>query len=84
MQLNCPTTSPSPPCLRPIPTYTKGPQIFKKKNMHWNQGGKGEVVGQLSCIYETITTKILKKLKTFLFDFLNFQTKINLEKKISK
>ena len=48
------------------------------------QGGKGEVVGQLSCIYETITTKILKKLKTFLFDFLNFQTKINLEKKISK
>ena len=29
------------------------------------QGGEGEVVGQLSCIYETITTKILKKLKKF-------------------
>ena len=29
------------------------------------QGGEGEVVGQLSCIYETITTKILKKLKNF-------------------
>ena len=29
------------------------------------QGGEGEVVGQLSCIYETITTKILKKLKIF-------------------
>ena len=41
-----------------------------------NQGGEGEVVGQLSCIYETITTKI------FLFNFLNFQTKINFEKKI--
>ena len=46
------------------------------------QGGEGEVVGQLSCIYETITTKILKKLKKILFNFLNFQTKINLEKKI--
>ena len=32
---------------------------------NYNQGGEGEVVGQLSFIYETITTKILKKLKKF-------------------
>ena len=34
--------------------------------------GEGEVFGQLSCIYETITTKFKKKIKKFLLDFLNF------------
>ena len=69
-------------------------KIFLQSTLHNNynnvykpdseQGGEGEVDGQLSCIYETITTKILKKLKKFLFNFLNFQTKINFEKKNSQ
>ena len=34
---------------------------------------EGEVVGQFSCIFETITTKIWKSLKFLtLFDYLNF------------
>ena len=49
-----------------------------------DQGGEGEVVGQLSCIYGTITTKSEKKLKKNLFNFLNFQIKINFEKKFPK
>ena len=37
--------------------------IFKYLEKDLNQGGKGEVVGQLSCIYETIITKTFKKIK---------------------
>ena len=50
----------------------------------FGQGGEGEVVGQLSCIYETITTKILKKLKKKFIKFLELSDKINFEKKIPK
>ena len=48
-------------------TGDKNPDNFLQnaKSLHANQGGEGEVVGQLSCIYETITTKIEKKLKKF-------------------
>ena len=41
--------------------HNKGINV-KKKHAGQDQGGEGEVVGQLSCIYETITTKILKKI----------------------
>ena len=34
--------------------------IFKYLEKDLNQGGKGEVVGQLSCIYKAMRTKILK------------------------
>ena len=34
------------------------------------QGGKGDLIWQLSCIYETITTKIFKKIIKFFIDFL--------------
>ena len=37
--------------------------------------GEGEVIVQLSCIYETITIEFLEKFKKFLINFLNFQKK---------
>ena len=35
-----------------------GHPLHYKSKVAQNQGGEGEVVGQLSCIYGTITTKI--------------------------
>ena len=43
--------------------YTNILQDHFEISILMNQGGKGEVVGQLSCIYGTITTKIIKKMK---------------------
>ena len=37
--------------------------IFKYLEKDLNQGGKGEVVGHVGCIYETITTKTFKKIR---------------------
>ena len=51
---------------------------------HLGQGGKGEVDGQLSCIYETITTKNLKKIINFFIHFLELSVKNNFRKKISQ
>ena len=41
------------------------------------QGGKGDLIWQLSCIYETITTKILKKIINFFIEFLELLDKNN-------
>ena len=43
----------------------------------WQQGGKGDLTWQFSCIYETITTKILKKIIKFFIDFLELSDKNN-------
>ena len=45
------------------------------------QGGKGEVVGQLSWIYETITTKIKKKIEKIFIWFLELSDKNKFGKK---
>ena len=37
--------------------------IFKYLEKDLNQGGKGEVVGQLSCIYDTTKTKTFEIIK---------------------
>ena len=41
------------------------------------QGGKGDLIWQLSCIYETITTKIKKEIKKFFIYFLELSDKNN-------
>ena len=38
---------------------------------HLGQGGKGEVVGQLSGIYETITTKTFTNFSNFLSNLIS-------------
>ena len=50
----------------------------------FEQGGEGEVVGQLSCIYETITTQIEKKIQFFFIWFLELSDKNKFWKKISQ
>ena len=49
-----------------------------------DQGGKGDLIWQLSCIYETITTKIKKKILNFFIHFLELSDKNNFWKKISQ
>ena len=48
------------------------------------QGGKGDLIWQLSCIYETITTKIKKKIQNLFIHFLELSDKNNFWKKISQ
>ena len=60
-----------------------GSNLLWHMAIHFDQGGKGEVVGQLSCIDETITTKILKKLKIFFIYFLELSEKNKFWKKKS-
>ena len=55
--------------------------IFKYLEKDLNQGGKGEVVGQLSCIYDTITTKTFKIIKKNFIWFLELSEKNRFEKK---
>ena len=58
---------------RPKKSCCGGKDFFL--NVDFRQGGEGEVLGQLSCIYETITTKILKKLKKIFIQFLELSDK---------
>ena len=58
--------------------------IFKYLEKDLNQGGKGEVVGQLSCIYDTITTKTFKIIKKNFIWFLELSEKNKFWKKNPK